>query len=113
MTTTLDIKIQGRDYRVACAPDEMSSLQAAADLLNDRMGQIAQSTRSSGERLAVMTALNLADELNRANQASCAAPPDVAPTSAAETLDGEALQRRIKTVEAQLDEVLAAQESVF
>lgn len=105
MTSTLDIKIQGRDFRVACAPEEVESLQAAADLLNARMGDIAKATKSTGERLAVMTALNLAHELNAAHQS---------PTGTMEkSIDDEESQRRIKTIEARLDAVLAPQEKLF
>ncbi len=112
MTTTLDIKIQGRDYRVACAPEEMSSLQAAADVLNARMNELAKATKSTGERLAVMAALNLADELNKAR-----ANPDGTPAPAAEkaidTIDTEDARRKIKAIEAQLDEALLPQEKLF
>lgn len=108
MSTTLDIKIQGREYRVACAPGEVESLQAAADLLNARMGEIAQATKSTGERLAVMTALNLAHELNAARQA----PPAAAQPAEKIVDDGEA-RRRIKAIEARLDAALASQNSLF
>jgi cell division protein ZapA len=106
MTTTLDIKIQGREYRVACAPEELASLQAAAELLDARMNDIAKATKSTGERLAVMTALNLAHELNAAAQHATATPADQA-------IDGEESRRRIKSIEARLDEVLAPQEKLF
>lgn len=106
MTTTLDIKIQGREYRVACAPEEAGSLQAAAELLDARMSDIAKATKSTGERLAVMTALNLAHELNSARQDATAKPADQA-------IDGEESMRRIKSIEARLDEVLAPQEKLF
>jgi cell division protein ZapA len=109
MTTTLDIKIQGRDYRVACAPEEMSSLQAAADVLNARMSELAKATKSTGERLAVMAALNLADELNKAR----AAPPGTEPSPAEKAIDTEDARRKIKAIEAQLDEVLVPQEKLF
>jgi len=109
MTTTLDIKIQGRDYRVACAPEEMTSLQAAADVLNARMNELAKATKSTGERLAVMAALNLADELNKARET-----PSGTPAHAAEkAVDTEDARRKIKAIEAQLDEVLAPQEKLF
>ena len=109
MTTTLDIKIQGRDFRVACAPEEMTSLQAAADLLNTRMGEIAKATKSTGERLAVMTALNLAHELNAAR----AAPAAAAPPPPEKEIDEQDARRRIKSIEARLDEALAPQEKLF
>jgi len=106
MTTTLDIKIQGREYRVACAAGEAAELQAAAELLEARMGQIAAATRSTGERLAVMTALNLAHELNSARQGAMPAP-------APQAIDEKDVLRRIKSIEAQLDTVLAPQEQLF
>lgn len=102
MTTTLDIKIQGREYRVACAADEVTSLQAAAELLDARMGEIAKATKSLGERLAVMTALNLAHELNAAHR-------DATPQAVDQDVDAEESQRRIKAIEARLDEVLSPQ----
>ncbi len=62
-TPTLDIKLQGRAYSVACPPDEREALLEAVALLDAKMADIAKKTKSSGERLAVMAALNLAHEL--------------------------------------------------
>jgi cell division protein ZapA len=107
MSTTLDIKIQGREYRVACAPGETDSLQAAAELLNARMEEIAKATKSTGERLAVMAALNLAHELNQARQGNPVAADASNPIDAAEA------RRRIKAIEARLDEALAPQNELF
>jgi cell division protein ZapA len=104
MTTTLDIKIQGREYRVACAAAEADSLQAAAELLDARMGEIARATKSTGERLAVMTALNLAHELDAARQGRSVPEKGI---------DPEEARRRIKAIEARLDESLATQNSLF
>ena len=106
MSTTLDIRIQGREYRVACAPEEAGSLQAAAELLDARMSEIAKATRSTGERLAVMTALNLAHELNSVQQ-------DATPEAADQGIDDEDALRRIKAIETRLDAVLAPQEKLF
>ncbi len=110
MSTTLDIKIQGREYRVACAPAETDSLQAAAELLNERMAEIAAATKSTGERLAVMAALNLAHELNQARQSASTAGA-LAPAENA--IDAEATRRTIKAIEARLDEALAPQDELF
>lgn len=106
MTTTLDIKIQGREYRVACPPEEIEALQAAAVLLDTRMGEIAKATRATGERLAVMTALNLAAELYAARQHAM-------PSIANQAVDATEALRRIQAIEARLDEVLAPQEKLF
>jgi cell division protein ZapA len=65
------------------------------------MGRIAKATKSTGERLAVMAALNLAHELTTLRQGS--APPSDTPD----------LKRRIAAMEARLDTVLAPQEDLF
>jgi cell division protein ZapA len=119
MSTTLDIKIQGREYRVACAPEEVEALQAAADLLNAQMAEIAKATKSTGERLAVMTALNLANELNAVRRAAATgtAATTLGQAAAAavseNSIDAEGTRRRIKAIEARLDEALSRQEKLF
>ncbi|MEW6165842.1 MAG: cell division protein ZapA [Pseudomonadota bacterium] len=111
MSTTLDIKIQGREYRVACAPEEVGSLQAAAELLDARMGEIAKATKSTGERLAVMTALNLAHELDAARRSAPAQAAGAPPSE--NSIDDPGALRRIKAIEARLDAALAPQDSLF
>ena len=60
----LDVKIMGREYRVACSPEERDSLVAAVDLVDNKMREIAQRTKSTiAERVAVMAALHIAHEL--------------------------------------------------
>ncbi|MDP2809357.1 MAG: cell division protein ZapA [Rhodocyclaceae bacterium] len=99
--STLDIKLNGREFRVACAPDERESLLAAAAFLDGRMAEIARQTKNTGERLAVMTALNLAHELTSLKQSQT-------------TLDDvPEFRRRIVAMEARLDEALAHQENLF
>jgi len=101
---SLDIRIQGKEYRVSCPPEEREALAAAVKLLDDRMEDVASKTRSTGEKLAVMVALNLAHELLAAQQGK---PPV--------SLDDEVPRRRIKAIEAKLDAVLAEkkQEDLF
>lgn len=96
-TNTLDIKLLGKDYRVACAPEERDALLAAAAFLDGRMNEIADITKSTGERLAVMVALNISHELLALRKA---------PASAT-AVDVEVSKRRIKAIEARLDAVLA------
>lgn len=97
---TLDIKLQGKDYLVACAPEEREALLAAANFLDAKMNEIAGLTKSSGERLAVMVALNISHELLALQQQS----PDKAAA-----VDAEVVKRRIKSIEAKLDAALAEQ----
>ena len=98
---TLDIKLQGRSYSIACPPEERDALGEAAALLDARMADLAKKTRSTGERLAVMAALNLAHELTSLKK-SPSAP-----------LDTSELKRRILAMEARLDTVLAQQKDPF
>jgi len=111
MSATLDIKLQGREYRVACPPEEFDALTAAAALLDAKMGEVAKATKSTGERLAVMTALNLAYELNAARQAATAPAPAAPPS--VNSIDAEVARGRIKAIEARLDEALARQNELF
>jgi cell division protein ZapA len=97
---TLDITLHGKEFRVACAPEEKDDLLAVAAFLDWKMGEIAKQTKSTGERLAVMTALNLAHEL-----ISLKVP--------ATTIDPQDAKRRIDLIEARLDAVLAPQEELF
>jgi cell division protein ZapA len=99
--TTLDIKLQGKEYRVACAPEERESLLAAVDYVNERMGEISGKVKGSGEKVAVMAALNIAHELLASRQGS-----DIA-------VDADKLKRRIGSIEARLDEMIAEQHDLF
>lgn len=99
--STLDITLNGREFRVACPPDERESLLAAAAFLDGKMAEIAKQTKSTGERLAVMTALNLAHALTSLKQ----------PQTALD--DVPEFRRRIAAMEARLDEALAHQEDLF
>jgi cell division protein ZapA len=58
------VRIMAREYTVTCPPDEHAALVASADYLNERMTGIRRRGKALGaERIAVMTALNLAREL--------------------------------------------------
>ncbi|MBL8491140.1 MAG: cell division protein ZapA [Rhodocyclaceae bacterium] len=91
---TLDVRLQGKEYRVACAPEEKEALLSAVAFLDTRLAEIAAKTRSTGERLAVMTALNLAHELISLKQS-------------ANPIDGTELKRRIGSIEARVDAAIA------
>ncbi|MBS1190840.1 MAG: cell division protein ZapA [Rhodocyclaceae bacterium] len=99
----LDVKIMGREYRVACAPEERDALLAAVDMVDSKMREIAQRTRNTvAERVAVMAALNIAHD-------HLAARPN-------EGGDGGVAignaKRRINDMEARLDAVLVAQQQL-
>jgi cell division protein ZapA len=61
------IRILEKEYHVACPAAEKPSLMASAELLNAKMREIRDSGKVVGlDRVAVMAALNLANELIRA-----------------------------------------------
>lgn len=60
----VNIKILEKEYQVACKPEERGRLLDSAEILNARMREIRDSGKVSGlDRIAVMAALNMANEL--------------------------------------------------
>ena len=60
----ISVEILDREYQFACEPEERAALKAAAIFLDERMRAIKNAGRLMAlERIAVMTALNLSDEL--------------------------------------------------
>ena len=65
-TEPVSVHILDREYTVGVAPDERSSLMAAAKLLDSRMRDVRGSNRMAAvDRVAVLAALNLAHELQQ------------------------------------------------
>lgn len=95
----LDVNLRGREYRVACPPEERDALLSAVSYVDAKMSELAAKTNSSGERLAVMTALNIAHELLS--------------QKAAGGFDVENFRRRIAGMESRIDQALAQQEKLF
>src|SRR5574343_844933 len=96
----LDVNIMGREYRVACTPEERDALLAAVDLVDGKMREIAQRTKNTiAERVAVMAALNIAHELLTSGRPGAVA----AVTEGVATSDAK---RRIDDMGARLDAVL-------
>jgi cell division protein ZapA len=95
----LDVKIFGREYRVACPSGEQEALLAAVKLVDDKMQEIADKAKSmTPERAAVMAALNIAHEyLNVARESETG-------------FDTARLKRKIKAMDTRLDALLAQQE---
>ncbi len=61
---SVTVRIMGKEYAVACPPDEHEALVKSADYLNERMNSIRKRGKALGsERIAVMAALNIAREL--------------------------------------------------
>lgn len=70
-----DITLRGRNFSIACAPGQEMRVQRLADQLDARVGQIADSVGDIGdERLLLITALALLDELDSARRGVPARP---------------------------------------
>ena len=60
----IKVTILSQEYQFACQPEEREALREAAAFLDERMLSIKGEGRLMAlERIAVMTALNLSDEL--------------------------------------------------
>ena len=98
---TLDGSLLGREYKVACGEGEQAELRDAVAFLETRMREIRDGSKSSSvERIAVMAAMNLAHDFQRARAAPPAAPV------ADESIDVPALRRRIASMQSTIDQVL-------
>ena len=63
------VRIMDKEYQVSCPPDEQDALMESARLLNGAMQEIRDTGRIVGvERIAIMAALNLANELRSARE---------------------------------------------
>ena len=97
---TLDVSIMGRNYRVTCADDEREALLAAVAYVDKKMTEIKTASKVAGtERIAVMTALNIANELLSIKFGS--------------GFDVAELKRRMNSVQSKLDQALSQQDSLF
>jgi len=68
MYAHVSVRILEKEYQVSCPADERTALLDSAEILNVKMREIRDSGKVVGlERVAVMAALNLANELLQAN----------------------------------------------
>lgn len=87
----INISILDKEYKIACPAGEQSALLASADYLDKKMREVRDSGSIIGsERIAVITALNIAHELLNADQGSVS----------------DAFQPRLKSLEHKVTEAL-------
>jgi len=73
------VKILDKEYEVACKPEERAALLDSAELLNEKMAEIRGSGKVTGlDRIAIMAALNMANELLQSRGHGDALEGDVA-----------------------------------
>ena len=96
----LTVTIMGRDYRVACGPQERDELLACAQYIDRKMAKIRESGKVLGaDRIAVLVALQLAQELFGVRNADGVPIAD--------------LRRRLRELNDLAGEMLAPQEKLF
>jgi cell division protein ZapA len=62
----VNIKILEKEYQISCPASERAALMDSAELLNGKMREIRDTGKVIGlDRIAVMAALNMANELLR------------------------------------------------
>jgi cell division protein ZapA len=88
----INISIMGRDFSVACPPEEQEDLMDAARYLDKNMKEIQKTGKIIGaERCAIMAALNITNDLLQLRRA---------------TAGQEKVQQRLDLLQDRIDEVL-------
>lgn len=104
---TLDVHLLGRDYKVVCRDDERADLLEAVAYLDQRMREIRSASKTAGaDRIIVMAALNIANELLRERKS----PRDDSTPPAAEVTG---TRERIQSMRAAIEQALDGQEKLF
>ena len=90
----VSVRILDKEYQVACPANERTNLLDSAEILNTKMREIRDSGRIVGlDRIAVMAALNMANDLMHAQARDTA-------------LDGD-ITDRLKHISDRVDHVLS------
>ena len=72
--TTVTVRILDKDYQINCPPEEVDALKRSADHLDSRMREIKIASNVIGlDRIAVMAALNIANDYIQQGDASAQA----------------------------------------
>jgi cell division protein ZapA len=99
-TNTLDITILDREFRVACPAEERAELLDAVAYLDKNMREIKEAGKiTSVERIAIMAALNITHELLTMRLGN--------------GFDMSDFKRRMESMQAAIDTVLADQDELF
>jgi cell division protein ZapA len=96
----LSVSILGREYRLACSPDEKDALLKSAQLVDSKMQAIREAGKVMGaDRIAVMAALQFAHELLN--------------TRGSDGVETGEIRRRVRDLVHVCDEALLPQEKLF
>lgn len=74
----VSLNILGKEYKIACAPDEREALLNSAQQLDKQMRKIRDTGKVAGaDRIAVLAALNLAHDLSASAAKTDPSVPDI------------------------------------
>jgi cell division protein ZapA len=77
--TRVGVRLLDREYQVACPAEERADLLDSAEYLDAKMREVRDSGKVTGlERIAVISALNLANELIKLRRQGSAIDGDLA-----------------------------------
>lgn len=97
---TLDIKVMGRDFRVACPENEEHELLAAVDYLEKKMLSLREKSKVIGvERIAILAALDIAHEFLS--------------TKVPGGFDMAEFKRRMNSMRSTIEQAMSAQDELF
>ena len=98
----VSVTIDGRKYRLACNEGEEARLESLAGLIDDKIGEMRATFGEIGDqRLVIMAALTIADNLTEARE-----------EAAAESKRSDDAEQRVQTIASRLDELGSRLESV-
>ncbi len=98
-TAQVSVRILDKEYQVACPANERTDLLDSAEILNAKMREIRDSGRIVGiDRIAVMAALNMANDLLHAQARD-------------RTLDGD-VSSRLKLISERVESVLVGSQQL-
>ncbi len=95
----VSVRILDKEYQVACPAEERTDLLDSAEILNSKMREIRDSGRIVGlDRIAVMAALNMANDLLHAKARDL-------------ELEGD-ISDRLKSISDRVDNVLSGSQQL-
>jgi cell division protein ZapA len=98
----VSVTIDGRKYRLACNEGEEARLESLAGVIDDKIGEMRAAFGEIGDqRLVIMAALTIADNLAEARDAA-----------AAERQRSVAAEQRAQAIASSLDELGSRLESI-
>jgi cell division protein ZapA len=91
----VSVTIDGRKYRLACNEGEEARLESLASMIDDKIGEMRATFGEIGDqRLVIMAALTIADNLAEARD-----------EAAAERKRSDAAEQRVQAIASSLDEL--------